>query len=359
MVLVIAAFHIASGYSLMNRSVSDGAESSGFLTELFHRDYYGQMAVAHGLLGQDDLARSYRHKVGTAPSTISPDLINAIINACDFYDSGAEDGTDSVVDLTIPARLEALAIDWPDAAATAAITALACQLTNFAGPDKAEAMVRRLATRLPADACVQHALAYVLLFSGRFEAGRSSAAAAAALAPKDAIPWILLGNCELCLGHPAEAEQAFTTALSLAPRSEQAYGNLGILCIADGRFERAEQYLDEAIRLAPPYDYLLSWKSALRLRQGRLDEALTLADAAADICTLNVWTFSNRALCLLAMNDIDGAVADQIKARRYPHLLTYNNHLRPWAARALTLLTAAASGDEAAKHLLWTTPCFP
>jgi len=98
---------------------------------------------------------------------------------------------------------------------------------------------------------------------------------AAALEPREAAPWYLLGlHLREGVSPPrvGEAEVAFRKAVELAPGDADAHVRLGMLLGDLGRTEDAEKELDRGVELAPTLGAALYQRGQKRMQLGREEE---------------------------------------------------------------------------------------
>jgi Flp pilus assembly protein TadD len=72
----------------------------------------------------------------------------------------------------------------------------------------------------------------------QLELARGRGLAVTAAVP--AVVWLSIGSAHFRLGHRAEAEGGFESAIALDPKLGEAHNNLAVLYMMDGRFGDAE-----------------------------------------------------------------------------------------------------------------------
>jgi tetratricopeptide (TPR) repeat protein len=101
--------------------------------------------------------------------------------------------------------------------------------------------------------------------------------------PESALALTDLGNAEMKLGHPAQAEEAFRKALALDPTSRDALNNLAWLLYQNKRLDEAESLARKAIAQPGPDSYLmLDTLAHVLAAKGACDEAMRTFQQAID-----------------------------------------------------------------------------
>lgn len=108
---------------------------------------------------------------------------------------------------------------------------------------------------------------------GQYQAALQVAGEGLVNLPDDPLAWNLCAAAAHALGHTADAEQFWRTAILKQPDFAKAHFNLGILFFQQERFAEAETALREAIRLAPTHSKALDALASVLMRTNRPTEA--------------------------------------------------------------------------------------
>jgi predicted Zn-dependent protease len=165
----------------------------------------------------------------------------------------------------------------------------------------ARAMLRALDRQGVISPRIDLFLGHCHLHDDRPEAALRRYRRAAALAPKDAAPWIGIGLCHVRGGRFARARKAFLRAVRLDPRNEEAHCHLVYAYGLAGRLDRAARHARRVLELDPgcayvhrhlavayavggrPEQALASWRRFGALLPDHPDVGLGMARAYADL----------------------------------------------------------------------------
>jgi tetratricopeptide (TPR) repeat protein len=114
--------------------------------------------------------------------------------------------------------------------------------------DEAAAISEALVQRFPRDANVQMLRAELLEAQDRCDLARAHLQRVTELAPRAAMPWVMLASCFDALGDAHAAERAFASALSLHPHHPVALKRAGLLYARYGRMIEARSLFTRFVK---------------------------------------------------------------------------------------------------------------
>ncbi len=163
-----------------------------------------------------------------------------------------------------------------------------------------------------------------LLLAGAADRGRWQAALPALQEmsrrePENYSWWLLLGNCYVGLGQPAEAAAYYDLGIALRPDEVWAYFNRGLLYLEQRQYRPAQADFDEVLRLRP--GLLAALFNRALARQGLGDDQGALADLTdvLDTGLAPTRVYFVRARVRARLGDREGARQDRDEGiRREP-----------------------------------------
>jgi protein O-mannosyl-transferase len=155
-----------------------------------------------------------------------------------------------------------------------------------------------------------------LTSQGRYAEAERVLRRAVELDPKNPAPYVDLGNLELDLGRPEDAERWYVTALQRAGPHPQVFYNLGISLRRQKRNEEAEHAYEAALRLKPDLTDARVEIAILRDAAGDPVAALAGLDEALRRDPGSPLALENRALILARMGRHAEALEDASRAER-------------------------------------------
>jgi Flp pilus assembly protein TadD len=214
-------------------------------------------------------------------------------------------------------RLAAPGRQWADAAALAAVVALAwLSWRQCAMYTDLETLYRTTIAGNPQAWMPQNNLATVLLKNGRLKEGEAVCRKGLELSPDNAELWNTLGIALDQEGRPAEAIPQYQKAVSLNHGFEEAYNNLGTAFLKTGQAEEAILNYQMALYYKPRRYTVLNNLGEAYLSEGRYGDAISCFRRALDIRGDFAFAHANLGTALLSVGKVDEAIGQLQAALR-------------------------------------------
>ena len=126
----------------------------------------------------------------------------------------------------------------------------------------------------------------------------------------DATPWMLLGDCWMHLGNPAEAERAYREAQRIAPHNPEINVLTGLALVRQHKLGAAEQEYLFAIRSNREYARALACLGTLQSATGRTEEGLENLKHAARNAATDPLIRDSLAMAYARMGDAEHAASE-------------------------------------------------
>ena len=243
-------------------------------------------------------------------------------------------------------------IDPRDVIDVIPLTWQARQLIGVGMFHQAAALLHRLGERMPGAYGLDLLNAQLLRARGRYEASIEQFTTLFVRSPSGTVA-LQLGDLELAMGRPGEAEDWYREALSRQPGSAQAMAGLVRSVQARGDHALAWELAAEFLVIYPDLAEVDLMRAELALADGHLDEALVTAESALDRLPLDPWAHAVTGAVLWELGSPDPAIDRLTDALRID---PYNVVLRSTKARWLLEVGRNAEAVRAIAPVARQTP---